>query len=129
MVHASTENEKGQSSHLASEQGGESVTDVLTAARKRIEKPQHWLGHGWRGGAESFCASNAIFTLSYNAGLAEPAQRALAKAIGYSCDESETGFLHAIFRWNDAPERTHAEVLAAFDRAIEASRASPQTER
>jgi hypothetical protein len=24
-----------------------------------------------------------------------------------------------IFDWNDAPDRTHAEVLAAFDRAIE----------
>jgi hypothetical protein len=23
--------------------------------------------------------------------------------------------------WNDAPSRTHAEVLAAFDRAIEAA--------
>lgn len=29
-----------------------------------------------------------------------------------------------IGRWNDAPERTHAEVLAAFDRAIELAEAT-----
>jgi hypothetical protein len=29
-----------------------------------------------------------------------------------------------IVAWNDAPERTHGEVLAAFDRAIELLRAS-----
>jgi hypothetical protein len=25
----------------------------------------------------------------------------------------------ALARWNDSPDRTHAEVMAAFDRAIE----------
>ena len=27
--------------------------------------------------------------------------------------------MNSIIRWNDSPDRTHAEVLAAFDRAIE----------
>ena len=30
---------------------------------------------------------------------------------------------HEIVPWNDAPERTHAEVMAAFDRAIAAEQA------
>jgi hypothetical protein len=38
----------------------------------------------------------------------------LARAIGY--DPLFSGSLH---EWNDAPERTQADVLAAFDRAIE----------
>ena len=34
---------------------------------------------------------------------------------------AETGFLH---HWNDRPERTQAEVVAAYDRAIEAAGAA-----
>jgi hypothetical protein len=41
---------------------------------------------------------------------------ALGKAVG--CTHS-----YEIARWNDAPERTQAEVLAAFDKAIELAEA------
>lgn len=33
------------------------------------------------------------------------------------------GGTDTVIAWNDAPERTHAEVLAAFDKAIAAERA------
>lgn len=88
------------------------VVECLIAARKRIENPANW-GKGGeifeKGGKE--CAGYAILR---------------------SCDDMDTsGKAFALFAsvtnpsvvlWNDAPERTHAEVLAAFDRAIDLGR-------
>lgn len=38
---------------------------------------------------------------------------AFAEAIGVTYERPSS-----IWRWNDAPERTHADVMAAFDRAL-----------
>lgn len=87
---------------------------VLIKARAKIADRPKW-GKGRRGWERAFdtcCASEAIedVTLHNNDGLARrrAALDAVANAAG--CD--------SIPRWNDAPERTHAEVLAAFDQAI-----------
>lgn len=56
-----------------------------------------------------WCASGAI---NAKAGYVE--RRVFSQAIGTTC----------IPGWNDAPERTQAEVLAAFDKAIELAETS-----
>lgn len=82
------------------------VHDVLVAARKRIENPANWGKAGDVCSPDTTCAFLAILD---------------SEEIG---DRYTLGFFRkqvggSIITWNDAPERTHAEVLAAFDRAIE----------
>jgi hypothetical protein len=87
---------------------------ILIKARAKIADPENW-GKGFRtvcGGhrtLETCCASEAIEAVAATPGLRSAALRALAAAA--QCDTT-------ILRWNDAPERTHAQVLAAFDKAI-----------
>jgi hypothetical protein len=93
------------------------TADLLRRARARIERPEHWC----QGATTRF---DGYLTTSY----------CMLGAIGSprACGRGETwwdavvtlegvigGGLVAIGRWNDAHGRTHAEVLAAFDRAIE----------
>ena len=88
---------------------------VLIEARKLIEKPENW-GQGRRGlnrPAHTCCASEAIESIAEPSAVRNAAYVQLSSAVGGQ----------SIVPWNDAPERTHPEVLAAFDRAIEAERA------
>jgi len=93
---------------------------VLRKARKLIETPERWtkgdaakdrdgvpVGMKSRA-AVCFCAAGAIARASggWNGGY-HNARAALEVAIG-----------GAIAEWNDAPRRTHAQVLRAFDKAI-----------
>lgn len=88
----------------------------LEAARKLIADPSAWVKGVPPIGC--FCAETAIAMAcngdpqNYDSDQAWRALDALRDAINDA----------AIFRWNDAPERTHAEVLAAFDRAIASER-------
>ncbi len=74
--------------------------------------------------AVCWCAVGAIFRSSDDRSSRWPSDReyaagklfAAAAHIGF--DDFSSLFDH-IGRWNDRPERTHAEVIAAFDRAIE----------
>jgi hypothetical protein len=69
--------------------------------------------------ATCWCAAGAIGRVNGrwpNSGLLGMEQ--LSRAIGGDGHEAD------ILTWNDAPERTQAEVLAAFDRAIELAEAS-----
>ncbi len=94
--------------------------EVLERAKKLIENPVNWIkhanardAHGYAVNARSedavcFCMMGALFHAG-SLGIDDPywALRAV---------------LHeGIVEWNDHPNRTHAEVLAAFDRAIAAS--------
>ena len=90
--------------------------EALRAARARIEKPESWgKGHGLTPPREpALCALGALI---FDGPHAEAIAR-LREALG-------TSYVH---KWNDAPERTHAEVLAAFDRAIELASASGCTD-
>jgi hypothetical protein len=94
--------------------------DILTAARAKIARPEDW-GKGPRTAAvirsmETCCAAEAIDESDqpFSYGRME-AYRAFDKAAGIAQDASTYS---TIASWNDAPERTHAEVLAAFDLAI-----------
>lgn len=84
--------------------------DALIAARKLIENPDDWSNYGWgRGGKR--CAAHAIADATGldSSWSAHPAYRKVADAMGCS----------PIGTWND--NHTHAEVLAAFDKAIAAT--------
>lgn len=98
-----------------------STVEVLKRARETISKPERWtqgayardargypigVGHS---DAVCFCATGAIAR-----GAPDPEARALAQ-MGVRIGRRPVEGLAA---WNDAPERTHAEVLAAFDSAI-----------
>ncbi len=105
--------------------------DILQAARSKIEKQEMW-GQGLAEppgrslqtycaparSSQTYCAVEAIDASDqpFSRGRL-PAYQAFARAAGL-----ENTFITAsntsITDWNDAPERTHAEVLAAFDLAI-----------
>ena len=70
--------------------------------------------------AVQWCALGAIWRYSESPrDDREAAQHALASIL---CrDRVPSTGRWSVPVWNDAPDRTHAEVLAAFDRAIEAA--------
>lgn len=101
-----------------------SVVAILQTAKARIDTPEKWR-QGWTSTAsdnpDADCSQTAIEHASAHMAprdyyvrrrLSGGALLALATAVGIECDLAE------IWRWNDAPERTHAEVMAAFDKAI-----------
>jgi hypothetical protein len=92
----------------------------LEAARSLIDTPEKWCRGVLRlyandGKACAWCMMGAVCHISQGAHFYErypSTVRFLKDAIG--CD--------SVSIWNDAPERTHADILAAFDRAIESER-------
>lgn len=108
----------------------------LTYARALIEQPEHWTKgtlarNRYREpvgvaspSAECFCVLGAIrcvdgAPLRIQAVVLNAEQPTtpygVAVTVMYNITRATTG----IGAWNDAPERTHEEVLAAFDAAIE----------
>lgn len=91
------------------------VAEVLRAARALIDTPDKWCqGQFHKDGA--YCASGAIgvaagVDIEVGCWFCHPAWQALADTV----NAAQSG---GIGSWNDRPERTHADVLAAFDRAI-----------
>lgn len=93
---------------------------ILRAARERIARPEAWTrGAYWRDvngqdcaqpDAVCFCALGAIRASGGIDDASPPAKalKAVVRALGYS-------YVHD---WNDDTPTTHADVLAAFDRAI-----------
>jgi hypothetical protein len=75
------------------------LVDILKAAKAKIEQ-------GWT--QRSFCVEGAILSCNAPGLLPLDALRYLQRAIDTPLPW-----------WNDAPGRTQAEVLAAFDRAIQ----------
>lgn len=97
-----------------------SALEVLIAARARIATPDRWCqGAYWRGAngevVESYgsdCVSCCSLGALHSVGDSDEARQYLREA-----NAKVPCWNLAV--WNDAPDRTHAEVLAAFDRAIE----------
>lgn len=94
--------------------------EILVAARKLIEKPENWCQADYAldktgksvscfadegPDACAFCSSGAIFRVAIDSPLLPDARMALVQAMDAD-----------IAYFND--KHTHAEVLAAFDRAI-----------
>jgi len=87
--------------------------DVLIAARALIADERNWIkGANFRkvAGCDCFCADGAVEEVFRNRPW-EPGVRPALRAA------SPNGM---IVTYNDADETTHADVLAMFDRAIEA---------
>jgi hypothetical protein len=94
-----------------------STVEILERARELVSTPEKWrqLGAGEHcGESGSTCAANAIFLASGEIDHNDT-EGLFCRANGL--DHAQP--LHSIWEWNDAPERTHAEVLAAFAAAIE----------
>lgn len=90
----------------------------LVKARALIADPAKW-GQGMRCTRPSFetcCAAEALDAASEVSPARREAYRLLHQAVGLN--HNVWGVL---IDWNDAPERTHADVLGAFDKAIEAA--------
>jgi hypothetical protein len=102
------------------------VESLLERARKRIEAPERWtqgadarrddrmaVGAADKG-AVCWCAEGSLLS------EAGPDMRApLNESIRIMFEAADCG---SVIDFNDAPDRTHAEVLAAFDRAIALAR-------
>ena len=101
------------------------VADLLRRARARIERPEAWAAGEYcldagdkpcrYGEAIRFCAIGAI-----------EADREPFKIVARELLSRAAGVRkHLLAVWNDAEGRTHAEVLAAFDRAIALAESPP----
>ena len=103
-----------------------STADVLRAARALVATPSQWWQYRGHRGVEASrsCAGLALAAAEgYPDRHCPDAWLTLASAAGLG-DLDLGDVSEAIYDWNDAPERTHAEVLAAFDRAIAAAEAA-----
>lgn len=85
---------------------------ILKSARKYLTDPEHWCQRSPAGKAT--CIDLALDDAGDRY---THASQAVRRVLGL---DDQPGNCHELFRWNDAPERTHAEVLDALDRAIEA---------
>ena len=87
------------------------TADILRRAKARVDTPEKWFGphHMPRFGGGRLCAGMALESVG---GWDHPARTTFCLAIG--AEDGCMGVVH----WNNAPERTHAEVMQAFDAAI-----------
>lgn len=113
------------------------ASEVLTKARALIATPDKWwqkndakqlsrLREGvpeLREGIPELgdCAWTAIDVVAHRYGTTYGTDPATAYLVAQIGGDTEDKPHVRVFKWNDAPERTHAEVLAAFDRAIDAA--------
>lgn len=95
------------------------TSEVLRAAKALIGTSDKWCGTGWGESGLTYCsiaamkAVPAMAHFSASEFVQQPAYRALA-------DQVPT----AVGIWNDWLVTTHADVMAAFDRAIAAEEAA-----
>lgn len=103
-----------------------SALSGLQKARKELTPATMWAGDDWKGKDDNACCvSLAIGRFLAPCGPSWwKAHRLLAAELGVGVVTASQDQLEAIYNWNDAPERTHAEVLAAFDRAIATAEAA-----
>ena len=99
--------------------GGASVSEVLAAAADLLEKPGAWT-QGWyardeRGGICSAGASDAICFCAV--GAISKVSGGLPPVQALDLMRSAAGCTDNIGDWNDAPERTQAEVVTALRQA------------
>jgi len=97
---------------------------VLIKARAKIADPAKW-GKGIRGNGrrslDTCCAAEAIEDCEVPADIRSAAFQAVRRGAGLNLAMD-------IVRWNDAHTTKHADVLAAFDKAI-ADAVNPTFER
>lgn len=97
------------------------VTKTLRAARQLVENEENW----WqaigprRTRVAGYCPVLALREVTRGCeALWSPVPAAAGTAFARAAGLNPVGWGSSVAEWNDAPERTHDEVLAAFDRAI-----------
>lgn len=86
--------------------------EILISARKRIEKPENWIQGAFSNLTQTaFCATGSLLEEGKEYGSTVYAR--LREAMNLPPNEQ-------ICNYNDT--HTHAEVIAAFDKAIEEAR-------
>ena len=89
------------------------VVTVLKKARALIDRPEKWCKNAlYRGDAR--CLRGAIWDAS---GESYPVASRAERALGFKSGRGERWDV-CLPAWNNAEERTHAEIMAALDRAI-----------
>ncbi len=90
---------------------------ILTLAREKISDTANWRKGSRRSGQPNqYCSEEAIEAVTGETGPdRDSAIQVLSQIVGDKYP----------YCWNDDPSRTHAEVLAAFDRAIAAATERP----
>ncbi|MFB2553933.1 DUF6197 family protein [Ensifer soli] len=98
------------------------IYNVLDRAQSLIRDPKNWGRHEYARTSDGtltditdpnafcFCTAGAVYRVLGSVGGFPASLQILARAIGDSSEGS-------IYLWNDNWRRTHAEVMAAFDRA------------
>lgn len=113
---------------------GKSTLDVLIEARRLIEKPENWNNHsvgatarGYSTGpmsADAFsrCSRGALIAAigGYNDRQESALASMIVKAASFRSRIYTKDSVAALCEWNNT--HPHSEVLAAFDKAIEAER-------
>jgi hypothetical protein len=100
------------SNEIASPPSAKQARETLIRARKLIESPANWDKGNSQKVGDCYCAQTAIEEAA-NYDNNTPAYKAFLAAIGKPNDT-----LFDIWDWNDADERTHSDILMAFDDAI-----------
>lgn len=97
------------------------VAADLTAALALVDAPEKWAHRRIPLLGDCRCAGIAICSAVYRARSGrnhEQRLQAAYDAFGASAGLDALATIVSIGKWNDAPERTHAEVVAAFRAAI-----------
>lgn len=97
--------------------------EILIEAKQKIADPSNW-GKGGRRDRFNFnscCVAEAIEEAGPVFGVSAERRRAFRAFRNAGGIEDVWGLF---IQWNDAPERTHAEVMAAFNLAIATLRLS-----
>jgi hypothetical protein len=99
-----------------------SISEVLSRAADLLAKDGAWSGGGsYHSGGGCHCTALAIDHVAGDIGNpdGERARKFFANFLGLAGGFVETT---AIYRWNDDPERTQAEVVAKLREAAELAR-------
>lgn len=100
-----------------------SAVDLLKAAKARIADPALWGKGTIKNGQE--CAWLAIFSATNEMPIAVTMEERLtAQSEAVKMLQAVIGG-RSMIEWNDRPERTHADVMTAFDLAIIIGEAEP----
>lgn len=99
------------------------VRENLIAARALIDTPEKWGKGEYEPRPGCYCMAGAIFAAKgerYDPW--ELGESPESKAIKQALDEVSDGprFWHSYVEYNDDPATTHADVMALFQRAIDA---------
>lgn len=90
------------------------IVEILIKARALIESEDNWYGGLKKFTGGGYCAHTALVAVpEVSQEQLGAAITVLLSAIGADCRTCT-----AIWNWNDNKIRTHAEVMAAYDRAI-----------